>query len=460
MLETQPIALAEPLLGIAPTKPSTSAFGPDALYAAMSCGIVIQDVDTTVLYANDAAERILAVPAGGMLGRTPNSLYRNVRREDGSSMPDDEWPAATARRTRQPIRGLTIGLDLTNGERRWLRIDAVFILAMDGTPLRLMSSFTDLTACKHVEEELRASEQRFRALSEHATDLVTVLDGDGLICYSSPSHQSILGYAPESLLGVSVVDLLHPDDVASVQASLAPWARGTAAPAAPAVSHRMEARIRHADGSWRTLEVSTNDCRSDPAVRGIIVNSRDVSERKRIEQHLRHLAHHDMLTGLPNRALLYDHLAQELEQSAQHGRMTAALFLDLDGFKAVNDTLGHDVGDLLLQTLGRRLCRRTRDADLVARLAGDEFLIVLSDIGSGDDASSIAQGVLDVCAQPFQLAGHTVSVTGSIGIGLGPLHGHTPEALIKAADAAMYQAKHSGRNQYRVSDEWLVTSTG
>jgi len=453
MLDMQPIALAEPPLGIAPPKPSKAAFGPDALYAAMSCGIVIQDVDTTVLYANDAAERILAVPTGGMLGRTPKGLYRNVRREDGSSMPDDEWPTTTARRTRQPVRGLTIGLDLANGERRWLRVDAVPILAIDGTPPRIMSSLTDITTCKRVKEELRASEQRFRALSEHATDLVTVLDGDGLILYSSPSHQSILGYAPESLLGVSVVDLLHPGDVADIRASLAPWAWDTATHDAPGVSNRMEVRIRHANSSWRTLEVSTNDCRSDPAVRGIIVNSRDVSERKRIEHHLRYLAHHDMLTGLPNRALLYDHLARELEQSAQHGRMMAALFLDLDGFKAVNDTLGHDVGDLLLQTLGQRLSRCARDADLVARLAGDEFLIVLSDIGSGDDASSIARGVLDVCARPFQLAGHTVSVTASVGIGLGPLHGHTPEALIKAADAAMYQAKHSGRNQYRVTSD-------
>jgi len=450
MIDTQPITLAELLLGIAPTKPSTSAFVPDGLYAVMSCGIMIQDIDSTILYANDAAERILAVPAGGMLGRTPPDLYRNIRREDGASMPDDEWPATAARRARQPIRGVTIGLDLANGERRWLLVDAVPMGAMDSTP-RIMSSFTDLTACKRVEEELRASEQRFRALSEHATDLVTVLDGDGLIRYGSPSHQSILGYAPESLLGTLVVDLLHPDDVTGVRASLAPWAWDMATHDAPVVSSRMEVRIRHADGSWRTLEVSTNDCRSDPAVRGIIANSRDVSERKRIEGHLRHLAHHDLLTGLPNRALLYDHLVRELEQAAQHGRMIAALFLDLDGFKAVNDTLGHDVGDLLLQMLGRRLCRCTRDADLVARLAGDEFLIVLSDIGSGDDAAAVAESVLDVCVQPFQLAGHTVSVTASVGIGLGPLHGHTPEALVKAADAAMYQAKHSGRNQYRVT---------
>ncbi len=104
----------------------------------------------------------------------------------------------------------------------------------------------------------------------------------------------------------------------------------------------------------------------------------------------------------------------------------------------------------ILQTFGQPLCRCTRDADLVARLAGDEFLIVLSDIGSGDDASSITQGVLDVRARPFQLAGHTVRVTASVGISLGPLHGHAPEALVKAADAAMYQAKYSGRNRYRV----------
>jgi len=128
-----------------------------------------------------------------------------------------------------------------------------------------------------------------------------------------------------------------------------------------------------------------------------------------------------------------------------------------DGLYAVMscDIMMQDIDStiLLLQMLGRRLCRCTRDADLVARLAGDEFLIVLSDIGSGDDAAAVAESVLDVCVQPFQLAGHTVSVTASVGIGLGPLHGHTPEALVKAADAAMYQAKHSGRNQYRVASD-------
>jgi diguanylate cyclase (GGDEF)-like protein len=176
---------------------------------------------------------------------------------------------------------------------------------------------------------------------------------------------------------------------------------------------------------------------------------RDITERKRAEQKIAHLAHYDYLTDLPNRALLLDVLNHSIALARRNKHKAAILFLDLDGFKKVNDTLGHDAGDLLLKVVSGRLKETIRDSDTVARVGGDEFILVLDNIESDANASLVADKIISVLARPFLLMEQSVHVGGSIGISMFPENGDTPAKLVKQADAAMYLAKESGKNTYR-----------
>jgi diguanylate cyclase (GGDEF)-like protein/PAS domain S-box-containing protein len=177
--------------------------------------------------------------------------------------------------------------------------------------------------------------------------------------------------------------------------------------------------------------------------------TRDITDRKRLEQKLEYMAYHDMLTGLPNRRLLMDRLQQAIAKEKRTEQTIALLFLDCDQFKAINDTWGHDVGDQFLQVLAKRLKACVRDMDTVARIGGDEFVLMLTSIELPEDAAKVAQRVLEALQQPWQLRQQRFSITSSIGISLYPRDGEDPEQLLHHADRALYQAKTAGRNQYR-----------
>jgi diguanylate cyclase (GGDEF)-like protein len=180
---------------------------------------------------------------------------------------------------------------------------------------------------------------------------------------------------------------------------------------------------------------------------------RDITERKLAEQKIAHLAHHDYLTNLPNRALFLDRLDQALSLAKRGHYKSAVLFLDLDGFKAINDTLGHDAGDLLLQVVAQRLKPLVRDSDTVARIGGDEFTFVLNDIGSCDAVAAVAQKIITALAEPFALPHGKCQVGGSIGVALFPDDSTDAEALLRMADEAMYVAKQNGKNTYCVHQD-------
>jgi len=297
---------------------------------------------------------------------------------------------------------------------------------------------TDVTARVQAEEALRASEARFRALCAHAADLVALVAVDGTIHYASPSHQRVLGYPPETLQGANVFAVVHPADRARVRATLGP--RGGRHDAVSTVT----ARLRHADGSWRLLELNATRRLDDPAIDGLIIlNGRDVTTRGAMEEALRQQALHDALTSLPNRTLLQDRLRQALRGAARARTPLALGLLDLDHFKEVNDTLGHDAGDALLREVSRRIQGTLRASDTVARLGGDEFAVVLP----GDDATSAvsaARKILALLTEPIMLPGQRVVVGGSLGIALYPAHGADAATLLRHADVAMYAAKRTG----------------
>ena len=283
---------------------------------------------------------------------------------------------------------------------------------------------------------------RFRSLVHNATDLITVMDADGTIGYESPSCARQLGHDPAALVGTSFFELVDAQDRDHVRGVLAEVIQiaGTAL--------TMEYRVLHADGSTRCVESIVSNLIEDASVGGLVLNTRDVTDRKLLEEELAHQAFHDSLTGLSNRAVFRDRVDHALTRvERNHGRL-AVLLLDLDGFKMINDGLGHDAGDHLLVAVGERLLSCARASDTVARLGGDEFAILLEDEGDVDRATGVAERLLSALRAPFELNGREVFIHASIGVALSSEDADTTKELIRNADTAMYAAKVAGKGRY------------
>ena len=296
---------------------------------------------------------------------------------------------------------------------------------------------------RRAENALRENERRFRSLIENSSDIMTVVDVSGSITYQSSSVERILGLLPDDLIGTKLQEHVHPDDVEHVLQSLArPDEEGV---------QSFEFRFRERGGAWRILEATVNHLLDNPDVAGIVLNSRDITARKQDEATIRHLAYFDALTGLPNRMLFNDRLAQALAHSKRRGaRGVALMFLDLDRFKTINDTLGHGAGDHLLRGAAQRLTSSLREEDTVARLGGDEFLFLFPEVDEAESAARIAQKILNLFGEPFAVQDHELHVTTSIGISIYPMDGAEPETLVRNADTALYRAKEQGGNRYQL----------
>jgi diguanylate cyclase (GGDEF)-like protein/PAS domain S-box-containing protein len=330
-----------------------------------------------------------------------------------------------------------------DGDKRQMLYNKVSFVDQRGDVAGLIGVITDVTRYKETERALEASEARFRVLTESSIDLISVIDADGTVNYQSAALRHLLGFDPADTVGKNVYDLVHRDDVDHVRAA---FRRITDV---RSLTEPVEFRLRHRDGGWRTFESLGTNCLSNPHIRGIVWNSRDVTDRKVIQQRIQHLAYHDNLTGLPNRGLLQDRLARSVARAERSGRKVAVLFIDLDNFKNINDTLGHDVGDELLRQVSRRLSECVRLEDTIARQGGDEFIVLLDNLDEGRNASVVAQKILNSLRQPLILGGTEQHVSGSVGIALYPEDGRDAQTLMKNADTAMFHGKSLGKNTYQ-----------
>jgi len=404
------------------------------LYATVACGVLTLAADGTVTDANVAARRILGLDHALTQSRFLDQALAATTREDGVLLPVAERPLQVALRTGQPQRAVVVGITRLDGEHCWIQMDVAPLLDVGGAPREVIASFIDITARKMAEEALRWSQQRYRALTEHSTDLVTIVDAQGDLHYVSPSYRRVLGYNPGALQRTSVFAIIHPDDLPCLQQTVEHVL------AAPGAMETATLRVRHAAGSWRTVEFVVVNHVDDPAVRGIVATGRDVSERVRAEEALRHHTVHDALTGLPNRTLLQDRIDQAIQGMAPDSRPVALLLLDLDRFKDVNDSLGHHYGDLLLRQVAERLRGELQTADTVARLGGDEFAVLLPYVDE-TAALGMARTILRALAAPILLENHLVDVGASIGAAFAPAHGADAATLLRHADVALYVAK-------------------
>ena len=287
---------------------------------------------------------------------------------------------------------------------------------------------------------LAKREEHFHALVQNSSDVITLIGRHGTIRYQSASVERILGYKETELIGKAFGDLVHPEDRTQMLRKIDEAVHIVGPPIAA------ECRLRRADDSYCPAEVTITNLLALPAVQGLVLNTRDVSERKALEEKLTHQAFHDSLTNLPNRAAFRIHLDHALQGEVD--RRIAVLFLDLDDFKGVNDTLGHDVGDQLLTAVGTRIASTLRPGDTVARLGGDEFAILLRNMEDEQVATRVAERITRQLAPPFVIAGKQISIHASIGIA-GLVSGEeAADELIRNADVAMYIAKSKGKARY------------
>jgi diguanylate cyclase (GGDEF)-like protein/PAS domain S-box-containing protein len=330
-----------------------------------------------------------------------------------------------------PVSALLVAHSDEHGE-----IDAVSLVARDLSDLR------------DAEQRVQASEIRLAALVEHASDLVCVVRPGGRIIYTSPAVQRVLGHPAGTLEGTNVFSYAHPDDLDMARSAAEEVMRK------PRMAMPVEVRVRHANGSWRHLEVMATNLVDNPAVHGLVLNARDVTDRVEAAAQLEARAYHDELTALPNRALLLDRLEEALRRAHDRRRLVGVLFLDLDRFKIVNDSLGHSAGDELLREVARRIQEVIRPGDTVARLGGDEFVVIINGMVRTGDAVLAARRLRRAIARPIQLGAHSTVVTTSVGIAVAD-GTESPEELLRDSDTALYRAKEQGRDRADMFDDHL-----
>ena len=330
-------------------------------------------------------------------------------------------------------------------ERIWIREHAHAVRNASGEIEYYEGTVEDIQAERAAQQEISVSERRFRAMTERAQVLTIVCDNDGAVTYASRASLTILGMAPAQLLNSCIFDHLHPEDRAGSEREF------RLVVAQKNLGTETVMRFRHSDGSWRYLAAFGNNALADDAVRGIILNFRDITDARRAEDRLTILATIDMLTGLKNRGAFEATAKAELEVvRATPGRCAALYFIDLDRFKLINDSVGHAIGDHVLHEIGRRLAGTAPTRATVGRLGGDEFAMLLPCGETPSEPDVIAAGIVTALAAPIQIGDMTFTVTASVGVCVFPDHAETFELMLRYADLAMLNAKATRRDAFRV----------
>ncbi len=346
-----------------------------------------------------------------------------------------------------PTPAIEVRLRHGSGELRWFEVEASDLRDEDEINGVVVTA-SDINDRKRAEAQLLRSEARFRLMVQNSSDVVAIVDENALISYVSPSIYRMLGFSPVEVLGRNVYELLSVTEAERLRA----------APIVKLSGSTVEVRIQGADGHVHAVEVAITDMRDQPEVDGVVLNIRDVTERKTLEDDLRHQALHDDLTGLGNRTLFAQRVKDAVRSATRTGELVAVLFVDLDDFKLINDSLGHVVGDQVLVGIADRVRQCLRLSDMAARLGGDEFAVLLTGVYGESEISEVAERVRAAIAQPIVIGPDEFQLTASIGIAMAGEQYSDGEDLLRSADLAMYRAKHSGKNRFEVFEDYMEVS--
>ena len=420
-----------------------------AIVESSEDAIYSKTLDELVLSWNKGAERLFGYSAHEMIGQP---IYIIVPPERRTEL------ASSVRRVTEKQRIEHFETVRRRKDGQLIDVSVTISPVKDATG-KIVGASTiarDITARKHMEEQLRQSEQRFRALIEQSADAIVLIDTQGRVLYLSPSTTRVLGYMLEELIGRKVLEMIHPDDWETILALLAAIVQE------PGKSLSAEFRVRCRDGTFRWMEGTGTNLLADPNVGAIVGNYRDITERKQAEERQRvlqerilALATTDPITSLPNHGALIDRLDQELERAHHYDRSCSLLFLDLDHFKALNDGYGHAVGDALLCKFADLVRTQLRGMDTMGRWGGEEFVVILPEL-SAEDTLHLAEAIRTMVATNTFRVGGGIHLTCSVGLASYPVHAQEREGLLRAADRAMYGAKRFGRNQVRAATDPAV----
>jgi diguanylate cyclase (GGDEF)-like protein/PAS domain S-box-containing protein len=411
----------------------------EAILGALHEGVLVRDGHGVLVESNEAFNRMFDFDPEGDVDAAHWKDLPLVR-PDGTELPQSERPGAAVHEDGHARIGLPIGVPRDDGTTQWLRINIVPFIGPDG--LRwTVTTMVDETERRAAERLNELAHNRLSSLLENSSELVSVLDRTtSAHLWVNSAWVRILGWDPREQTLEQRVANCHPDDLETARDLIAEVAE------TPGLSHRFSLRFRHADGSWRHFEATFTNLVEDEAVGGIVMNAHDVTERVHAAAALADMAMHDGLTGLPNRRLVLDRIGQALEEQRRSGATVAVLFMDLDDFKAVNDSHGHAAGDQLLVTVGNRLAASVRAIDTVGRIGGDEFVIVAV-LSDGTGAESVARHIEDALHEPITIGDDiVVNIDASVGLVLSePNDPRSATELLTGADQAMYELKRRRR---------------
>ncbi|GED59355.1 EAL domain-containing protein [Brevibacillus formosus] len=333
-----------------------------------------------------------------------------------------------------------------DGSYYWVDTTIVPFKNQAGEIYQYLSIRSDITARKQMEDELKRSEEKYRIIAENTSDIISIINLDGDFLYLSPSHKRVWEHTVPDEEIHNLFEWIVEDD-RDIFAYAIQHAFSTRK------EYMVECRINTQRNDVIWTESKINPIMDEEGnVTKLLLVTRDVTDRKQSEETIHHLAYHDALTDLPNRRMYVQQLSKEMMQAKRFQSNLAVLFLDLDRFKDVNDSFGHDVGDMLLVEAAKRLQACLKPGDVVARLGGDEFTIMQNQLQDRSEATALAEQIMYQLQRPFELDGHVFNVSCSIGIALYPQDGDNPEDLLKRADTALYTVKSRGKNGYDFFD--------
>ncbi len=416
--------------------------------------IFMLDVDGRVASWNAGAERINGYTAAEAVGHNFAVFYPPEDVADGKPGMDLRMAAAEGRFEDE---GWRLRKD---GSRYWSNVVVTALRDEAGSLIGFSKLSRDLTERRAMEQQLAQANRLQQAILEYSPFAIISTTADGVVRSANPAAERMLGRTAEDLLGnTRFATLFEPADVAARAAELSQEAGMRVAPGFEVFAHQAregitderEWNLMCGDGSSMAAHVTVTALRDgNGSLSGFLGIAYDITERKRRDEYTRHIAHHDAVTGLPNRVLLQDRLQMAMKRSRREGSLVGVLMIDLDHFKRINDSLGHHIGDLMLSRISERLGSCVRGGDTVARMGGDEFVVMLPDMADADAIKRIAASIVERVSAPIAAAGHELHVTPSVGVSIFPNDGQDVHTLLRHADMAMYQAKASGRRCYRV----------
>jgi diguanylate cyclase (GGDEF)-like protein/PAS domain S-box-containing protein len=416
----------------------------------LEAGVLVLDANGVVTRCNGAAGRLLGVDPDAIVGHHLPLAEAGLLFEDGAPLNAERDPVARTLETGKPEECILI-CATRQPKSAWMELTVRPLPPATGWPTGgVVCSLLEVTKRRAAERELRTARYRAERYLDMAGSIIVALDAKACVTRINRAGLRLLGYKEQELVGRNWIETVVPPDARDHARQVLEAMLGGVEPR-EIDPRRVEAPVMTRAGAvrmieWRSVVVDGDDGRPTE----LLCAGTDVTERLRHAEAVTHLAYHDQLTGLPNRALLEEHLEVALARAEREGRELSLLFLDLDNFKLVNDSLGHHAGDRLLQLVAERLLAITRASDLLARHGGDELLLLITDIEGGsaaEVAESVAEKLLESLEEPFEIGGTSFEIGASVGVAVFPADGRSASALLRAADATMYQAKAAGRNR-------------